>query len=297
MLALTKIRIDGGTQSRERLNEEVVAEYAEAYEAGDKFPPVTVFFDGSDFWLADGFHRFFAAQKAGVKLLDAKEVVGTLRDAKLFSLSANAKHGLNRSNADKRKAVMAMLEDEEWSKWSSREIAKACSVSHTFVDSAKASLATVASEKPKEVTYINKHGTVAAMKTANIGKAAPSKAEASCPKASVKAEPVAEPEEAQFDPREYELDELRETIRTLADENTALKDQISAGLMPGSDEDRNAVTETIRDLRETVRTLRIEVDALRQSRDTFQHEAAQMKIQLASQRRMLAKLQREEVAA
>ena len=31
-------------------------------EEGAIFPPVTVFFDGEHFWLADGFHRVQAAE-------------------------------------------------------------------------------------------------------------------------------------------------------------------------------------------------------------------------------------------
>ena len=54
------IRIDGGTQSRVEINNEIVAEYAALIKAGAEFPPVIVFYDGVDTWLADGFHRFHA---------------------------------------------------------------------------------------------------------------------------------------------------------------------------------------------------------------------------------------------
>src|SRR3546814_16156530 len=42
-LELSAIRIDGGTQSRSFINEEIVAEYAEAMRANTAFPPVTIF--------------------------------------------------------------------------------------------------------------------------------------------------------------------------------------------------------------------------------------------------------------
>jgi len=54
-LDLSKIRTDGGTQPRTRLYEDVVSEYREAVEDGAEFPPVTVFHDGADYWLADGY--------------------------------------------------------------------------------------------------------------------------------------------------------------------------------------------------------------------------------------------------
>lgn len=60
-------------------------------------------------------------------------VDGTQRDAIPYSVSANSKHGLRRTNADKRKAVLTLLNDEEWSEWSDREIARRCEVSNRVV--------------------------------------------------------------------------------------------------------------------------------------------------------------------
>ena len=57
-LRLDRIRLDGGTQSREVINDDVVAEYAEVYadeQADPPMPPVTVFWDKSNLWLVDGF--------------------------------------------------------------------------------------------------------------------------------------------------------------------------------------------------------------------------------------------------
>jgi len=62
-LELASIRVDGGTQSRLELNQEVVNEYAEHMAEGDVFPSVIVFQDGATYWLADGFHRYFATKK------------------------------------------------------------------------------------------------------------------------------------------------------------------------------------------------------------------------------------------
>lgn len=80
-MQLSDIRIDGGTQPRERLCEDTVADYSEAMKAGDQFPPIVVFCDGSDNWLADGFHRFHAACKAGIAELPADVRTGTRQDA------------------------------------------------------------------------------------------------------------------------------------------------------------------------------------------------------------------------
>ena len=81
MIELSKIRIDGGTQTRESLNNDTVKEYAESYKAGAKFPPVSLFFDGSDYWLADGFHRYHGARQAKLKQIHEEVTPGTVRDA------------------------------------------------------------------------------------------------------------------------------------------------------------------------------------------------------------------------
>ena len=58
---------------------------------------------------------------------------GTERDALLFSISCNGAHGLPRTNADKRKAVLLLLADAEWGQWSDGQIARRCQVSQVFV--------------------------------------------------------------------------------------------------------------------------------------------------------------------
>jgi len=130
---ISKIRVDGGTQARAEIDESVVNEYASAMLENADFPEIVVVHDGIYFWIVDGFHRFFAHKKNGAKQIDADVNAGTKRDAILLSLSANAKHGLRRSNADKRKAVMTMLDDDEWRTESDNSIARFCAVTQPFV--------------------------------------------------------------------------------------------------------------------------------------------------------------------
>jgi len=164
-LALDVIQTNGGTQSRASLNDQVVNDYAEAIKAGATFPPIVVFYDGKKHWLADGFHRFHAYQKVGKAKIAADVRQGTRRDAILHSVGANETHGLRRTRDDKRRAVLTLLNDAEWSKWTDRQIAAACLVDHKTV--AKARL-DVTGEIPSERTYVTKHGTTARMKTAGI---------------------------------------------------------------------------------------------------------------------------------
>ena len=57
-IKLIDIVIDAGTQQRATINNDVVAEYAEAMKCGSKFPAITVFFNGSSNYLVDGYHRW-----------------------------------------------------------------------------------------------------------------------------------------------------------------------------------------------------------------------------------------------
>jgi hypothetical protein len=146
-MLLSSIRIDGGTQPRASIDQAAIADYAEALKCGTKLPPAVVFSDGTDHWLADGFHRYHGARNAGLDSLLVEIHEGTKRDAVLYSVGANATNGLRRTNDDKRKAVTTLLQDDEWRQWSNTEIATACHVTPRFVDSVRSSLGIIPSDK------------------------------------------------------------------------------------------------------------------------------------------------------
>ena len=117
------------------------AEHVDDLEAvlasGGTLPPVDVFFDGREHWLADGNHRHAAALRAGA-LLDVNVHRGTLRDAVLFAVRSNASHGLKRTNDDKRLAVVTLLADEEWGRQSDTSVASLADVTQPFVGKVQA---------------------------------------------------------------------------------------------------------------------------------------------------------------
>jgi ParB-like chromosome segregation protein Spo0J len=125
------IEYDSENQARERLDQETVAEYAQAMEDGADLPPIVCYHDGSTYWLADGFHRYHAARKRGEKLLDAQVIKGSRDDARWHAAGANTAHGLKRSPADKRRAVRLALELRP--NLSDRAIAQHCGVHHETV--------------------------------------------------------------------------------------------------------------------------------------------------------------------
>lgn len=164
----------GGTQSRAELSEATVANYAEAMAAGTTFPPIVVFHDGSTYWLADGFHRLMAHVRNNADWVTADVRIGTRREAVLHSVASNSDHGLPRTNADKRHAVLLLLKDEEWGQWSDREIGRRCCVDGTTVGRIRSELSLLQNRsEPVAKTYTNKHGQTATMNTENIGQRKP----------------------------------------------------------------------------------------------------------------------------
>lgn len=127
-LPVSLLRRDGGTQIRAQISLDLAREYAEAMGRGEKFPPVEAVYDGTHNWVWDGFHRIMGAELIGAPQIDCSVKPGTRRDAILLAVGANASHGFRRTNADKRQAVQTLLDDEEWSTKSDRQIAKLAKV-------------------------------------------------------------------------------------------------------------------------------------------------------------------------
>jgi len=253
-MKLNQLTIDGGTQSRVKIIQEAVNEYAESLKGGARFPPVLVYYDGIKYYLTDGYHRYFAHQKAGIKDIEVTVVNGTLRDAILRSFSVNAENGRHRSNEDKRNAVQAMLDDFEWQFWNNTEIAKACRVSETLVISMRSGA------KP-DVVRVRRNGKVFERKAKYV-------------------KPEAE---------ESEHDATSDVIKSLADENDKLKDRLAVAVYAADESEKKLVEKTIEQLREDIRLLEIELKSTRISRDTLLNENAAMKKQIAAMQRQLKK--------
>lgn len=263
-MKITQLKIELQTQSRVAINQDAVAEYADAMMDGEKFPPVTAFFDGKEYYLADGYHRYFAAKKAGLDDIDCDVKNGTLRDAVLFSVGVNSAHGLRRNNEDKRKAVMTILDDVEWAEWSDITIAKKCQVTGAFVGRVRKTLNLESTARK----YINQHGQVVAIETTNRGR------------------PVAEtlpPEVMPLDEdkEDHHVQELADANVELAEENTLLKDRLAVAAFEATPEEKVRLSETMEQLRATIKTQEAEIIALKSSRDTLQQKNADMLKMLA----------------
>ena len=258
-LDLDSIKIDAGTQSRAEIKEATITEYADAMLEGSAFPPAVVFFDGIDYILADGFHRYFAVKRIKVPSLECTVKEGTARDAKLYSFQANFDHGLPRTAADKRKAVTTMLEDSEWKNWSDREIARQCKVSAPLVGSLRKSLGV----EKDETTFKRNDKVVSRLEA--------------------KKEEPEEEFDAAFDDDAVEQETRAAAVESLQRENEDLQDKLTAA-MAGSQDDlnREMAESVIKDLRAQIKMLELEMKEVKLSRDTFIRENAELKKQILS---------------
>lgn len=164
LAALDQIRLDGGTQPREAIDEALVAEYAERMVCDDRgfvvdpegvdWHKLVVFEDDDgELWLADGFHRTHAAKMAGVEKFQADFRDGSQRDAIEHSFGVNANHGKRRTNADKRRVVERALADQLWVTWADARLARLCKVSRTFVTRVRQELEDSGDLEFQEVVY------------------------------------------------------------------------------------------------------------------------------------------------
>jgi site-specific DNA-adenine methylase/DNA modification methylase len=167
-LPISAIRLDEELHARVDMRQDVVEEYAERMRDGAHFPPVTVFCDGSTSWLSDGWHRLAAALHNEMTDVEAQVYHGTRDEALLHAAGSNATHGLRRTNADKRRAVMLLLAHPAFSAWSDRELARRALVSHDFVSRMRHSLSSDDSDRARR-KYRDRHGNSSTMNTSHIG--------------------------------------------------------------------------------------------------------------------------------
>jgi uncharacterized ParB-like nuclease family protein len=262
--------MDERLQSRTEVNEETVSDYAEALLAGADFPPVLVYFDGINYYLTDGYHRLLAHKRAEKVSILCEVVQGTLRDAIFHATGVNTDHGMRRTYADKRKAVMTLLDDFEWEGMSNAQISKHCHVSPTFVSDLRKS---VGKDTAGTVKYKTSTGKVMEKKKAP-------------------GRPAKEPElkgPEVIPPHAEKEDHNQEAIDMLLAENEELKARVAVAGMDGTDEDKQAATALIDELREDLRVTKIELAAVKQSRDQYQSENSQLKKQVLSMQRQLKK--------
>lgn len=159
-LPLSSIIVDQDIQSRADVNYDAIAEYAFLINDGIDLDPVVVFETDEGYLLADGFQRIEAYKGVGKRKIDVEVKQGTRRDAILYGIIANTKHGVRPTNEDKRKMVTRLLQDEEWSTWSDNVIAKKLGVTQPFVSGLRKELVAANQIKPREKVQAVRKGKI-----------------------------------------------------------------------------------------------------------------------------------------
>jgi hypothetical protein len=166
-LEIRIVRRDGDTQSRLALQRAVVMEYAELMRSGVTFPPVTTWFDGSQYWLSDGFHRVAAAEEAGQKTINAVVVRGTLEDARWDCYCANSSHGLRRSRADLKALIFRALQHPKAFHLSNNQLAQHLQIPEATLRRWRNALSSSTDEDRNRIAV--RKGTTYEIRTGNIG--------------------------------------------------------------------------------------------------------------------------------
>lgn len=141
MIELKPLIFDEDLQSRAKINDFTVAEYAETIKLRIQrkdplgFPPIDVFRDPETgkMYVAGGFHRGKAHKIAKVKEILANVRIGTKSDAQLFAAAENTDHGLQRSQKDKVRALKLILDHPDAVNWTNTDIGRAANVSESMV--------------------------------------------------------------------------------------------------------------------------------------------------------------------
>lgn len=128
MVKVSDVKYDLKNYPRAKIDPDVVAEYEAALKNGARFPPIAVIHDGITLYLVDGAHRLAAHKKLSLDEILADVEPGTQNDAVTRSVGANDKHGHRRTNEDKRKAVLLLLQDTTWQNKGIRAISRQCKV-------------------------------------------------------------------------------------------------------------------------------------------------------------------------
>lgn len=259
-LNLDVIRLDGDTQPREKIDQDRIDLYAENMKDGDKFEPVTVHHDGTDYWLSSGFHRYFATKKLGLASIECNVINGTLQEAQIYACGANAKGPLTLTAGDIKKAVTRLLGLEPT--WPNRQIARHIGCSATTVGKIRNN-----TNEPDKLRTVKRGGKTFTVDVSRIGK-----------------------KPAQEEP-DHRFEELADTVTHLEEENKRLRDAVAVGRWDATEIEKEDVQETIAALREQIRQLEIDNAALRDSRDMFQNRNAELMKTVKSLQAKIKKLE------
>jgi len=240
--------------------------------------PITLF----ESMVIDGWHRYTAATELGMSC--PSKLLGEVDPVDFVKSQNDARRHI--TGSQKAAAIVAIyawkpahreIKGEPGSHLSksNAELAAIAGVSDKTIKQAKA----VQANATPEVKAAVKAGTMSVKKAAETVK--PEKPKT----APVAPTPVVAPE-----PAPEEINEDKEAIAILSEENDRLNDRLAVAAMDATDEERASAATTIEELRQENKMLHAMNKQLTISRDSFQNQAAELQKQINRQRREIDKL-------
>jgi transposase-like protein len=137
---------------------------------GVAFPPVRAWFDGTEHWLADGFHRINAAMIAGQAEISAYIFKGALSAAIWDSYGANSRHGLPRKQSEIVTIINRALQHPNSAQLSNVELARHLGIPEATLRRWRKRLSSSSGDDGFRV--VNRNGTTYRLRVGGIGKGA-----------------------------------------------------------------------------------------------------------------------------
>ncbi len=132
-ILLTQICTDSAIQPRLERNRRWIKALAQAMHQGRELPPVVCFYDGYNYWLADGLDRLEAAKLAEQKAILADIRQGSLQEAISYSRFGSQRNKDKRQVVDRFLGLLESMSEEEKEYWSHQNIGTYCCVTSAYV--------------------------------------------------------------------------------------------------------------------------------------------------------------------
>jgi ParB-like chromosome segregation protein Spo0J len=126
-IPIDSIIVDPSIQIRQRLHEEAVVRYVDAF---DELPPIVVFETPEGRLLSDGMHRLAAANRLGMLDIEVDLRKGTRADAEEHAITANTKNAMPLSASERDEGIHRLTARG----WGFFKIAKAMSLPQLTVE-------------------------------------------------------------------------------------------------------------------------------------------------------------------
>lgn len=232
--------------------------------------------------VIDGWNRYRAAQSLGVDcpMVDLDPSI----DPVAFVRAQNDK----RRHLTPSQRAAAVVKCSTWSPaHRPNKVEAASTLSKTNKELAKEAGTTT--RTISDAKTAQKGGLIDAVRDGKMTAEAAAKAARGTPAKKRAAEP-SKPSKPEAPQAPSVTPEEESAVQILSEENDRLNDRLAVVAMDANPEERAAAETTIADLRALIKTMTVELSAVKSSRDSLMAENNELKKQLASQRKQLAKL-------